>query len=565
MTFLPIVERELRIAAREQKTYVTRMVAALGAALFGAYLLLTMRLMMGGTAAGGAALFSTLTHICLYGCLVAGAAYSGDSISRENREGTLGLLFLTDLNGYDIILGKLAAGSLVSFYALFATFPVLALPLMLGGITWIQFVATIVALANSLFFAHSLALLISTGHREAQKAISASSVCLWLIALGLPALHYFSIRSMPWVQVVASQISLLSPATAFNQTSLASNGFFWVALLYSHLLGWVFLACASYRVARCWKDRAVAPMGWRLRWRQWVLGGSEYRRLLRRQLLDQNAYFWLVSRGRFRKVKVWITFAAVGIAVWAFTVQVFNGSAIPVKGVCLALMFIFHIILKMGVASESSRFLDAQRRNGELEMLLSSTPLQNEDIFSGLWLAIRRVYFAPIVFVVGLDLLMLVLGCLRDDGTIVGVSAQVAYGVGMLCAIGMLLYDVWCLRWIALWMGLSTTRPGRAAGAAFQRVLILPCVIFFLSLSFLQPLIFLSPLRTPSLWFFLRLFLWVAICVANNMAFVWWARKKFETDLRAYVVSPAKEPLTFLGRIGRTLGRGMRPVMSPRV
>jgi hypothetical protein len=59
---------------------------------------------------------------------------TADCISSEKREGTLGLLFLTDLKGYSVILGKMLATSLNSFYALTAIFPVLAIPLLLGGI-----------------------------------------------------------------------------------------------------------------------------------------------------------------------------------------------------------------------------------------------------------------------------------------------------------------------------------------------------------------------------------------------------------------------------------------------
>src|SRR3954462_5762108 len=105
MTFLPIVERELRIESRDRKTYLTRTMAALGAIIFGAYLLATMQL-MGGRAMGGKAVFSTLTQLCFYGCLITGDTYRGASISSEKPEATLGLLFLTDLDGYDIIFGK---------------------------------------------------------------------------------------------------------------------------------------------------------------------------------------------------------------------------------------------------------------------------------------------------------------------------------------------------------------------------------------------------------------------------------------------------------------------------
>ncbi|HQU46125.1 MAG TPA: hypothetical protein PK867_25150, partial [Pirellulales bacterium] len=41
---------------------------------------------------------------------------TADCISSERREGTLGLLFLTDLRGHDVVLGKLVVAGLGAFY-----------------------------------------------------------------------------------------------------------------------------------------------------------------------------------------------------------------------------------------------------------------------------------------------------------------------------------------------------------------------------------------------------------------------------------------------------------------
>ena len=75
-------------------------------------------------------------RLAFLGCLFSGVFLTADSLSGEKREGTLGLLFLTDLKGYDVVFGKLIATSLNGFYALLAIFPVLALPLVMGGVTF---------------------------------------------------------------------------------------------------------------------------------------------------------------------------------------------------------------------------------------------------------------------------------------------------------------------------------------------------------------------------------------------------------------------------------------------
>src|SRR5256885_5281345 len=63
-------------------------------------------------------LFRALFGFAFVYCLFIGARLTADCLSEEKREGTLGLLFLTDLKGYDVVFGKLAATSVNSIYAL---------------------------------------------------------------------------------------------------------------------------------------------------------------------------------------------------------------------------------------------------------------------------------------------------------------------------------------------------------------------------------------------------------------------------------------------------------------
>src|ERR1035438_3460203 len=133
MTFLPIVDRELRVAARRRGTHWVRLVVALFAILTAIVIFLVN---FGAPPhAVGEAIFQGLSILCMIYCVLSGRISTADCLSEEKREGTLGLLFLTDLKGYDVVLGKLAATSLAGFYGLLAVFPVLAIPLLLGGIT----------------------------------------------------------------------------------------------------------------------------------------------------------------------------------------------------------------------------------------------------------------------------------------------------------------------------------------------------------------------------------------------------------------------------------------------
>ena len=107
MTFLPIVARELRVAARRRGTYRMRLAMVWGALITGTSIFVAT---VGATAQQtGQYIFQGLSWLCLLYCLLSGRRWTADCLSEEKREGTLGLLFLTDLKGYDVVLGKLAA------------------------------------------------------------------------------------------------------------------------------------------------------------------------------------------------------------------------------------------------------------------------------------------------------------------------------------------------------------------------------------------------------------------------------------------------------------------------
>ena len=101
MTFLPIVERELRSHARRSAAHWSRWAVALVASLWSVQVLFAYSPFY-DLASGGARAYELLLGI---GFVVAcsAALLTADALSAERREGTLGLLFLTDLKGYDMV------------------------------------------------------------------------------------------------------------------------------------------------------------------------------------------------------------------------------------------------------------------------------------------------------------------------------------------------------------------------------------------------------------------------------------------------------------------------------
>jgi ABC-type transport system involved in cytochrome c biogenesis permease component len=115
VTFLPIAQRELRIASRKPPSWRLRWVFA-GVTLITWFLLLAASRRSMPIAEKGKMLFIAIGLLALAFSLFAGLFQTSDYLSEEKREGTLGLLFLTPLKGYDVVLGKLIVTSLHAFY-----------------------------------------------------------------------------------------------------------------------------------------------------------------------------------------------------------------------------------------------------------------------------------------------------------------------------------------------------------------------------------------------------------------------------------------------------------------
>ena len=127
MVSLPIVQRELMVASRGLGSWLWRWIVAIVAVAFGGLwlLLATLNQFGGGAGMQGDIFFAIMSWACFGYCLLSGLWTTTDSLTREKADGTLGLLFLTDLRGYDVVLGKMFTGSLRSFYGVLAVMPVL--------------------------------------------------------------------------------------------------------------------------------------------------------------------------------------------------------------------------------------------------------------------------------------------------------------------------------------------------------------------------------------------------------------------------------------------------------
>ena len=246
MELLPTATRELRLAARRPGTYWIRVgFNALAILVVFGLLSPSFRGVRSPTETGQF-LFLALSAAAFLLSLISGAFVTADALSEEKREGTLGLLFLTDLRGHDVVLGKLVGKGLNPFYALIAVLPLLALPMIIGGVTPGEFFRMSLVLLNTMFFSLTLALVISAISVAGRQAWALTMLTLALLC-GLPWALVYLLKTSPLSVALAQFSPAYGWVTAMDSEYGSKGSLFWSSLGFIHLLGWASLLVACRR------------------------------------------------------------------------------------------------------------------------------------------------------------------------------------------------------------------------------------------------------------------------------------------------------------------------------
>jgi len=495
MSFLPIVQRELRAAARRKSTFRLRWWTTLVALTVAAFALVGFWVSR-SRASYGNPVFDLLTGYAFGLSLLAGVLLTADCLSAEKRQGTLGLLFLSNLKGYDVVLGKFIAASLNAFYALLALLPVTGLPLMLGGVAGEEFWRMALALLNALFFSLALGFGASTFARDSQRAQGATLLLLLLLAgavpalaaAGLPARFSPALRGLTWV-------SPFYPYWHAADVRYAGHaGIYWGTLVASHLFGWACLAVASLVLPWIWQDETVGVERRSVR----MLGPRQIRR--RRparphrappRLLALNPILWLIGNQTGLRLVVWCIVLGWGVVLWVGGQESPSSASwayIPAR-VCA-------FCLKLLLAHEAARFFADARRTGELELILC-TPLRSSEILQGQTLALKRVFLYPMLVFLCLNFVPVgfqAYGALSTGwvGALPGVLGELllALAASGWLALG-LIADSFAVIWFGRWLALTSRRPHLAPGLTILFVLVIPSA-GICGLDLLADLIFIT-------------------------------------------------------------------------
>ena len=540
MITLSVVAREMSVLSRRRGTYIGRAVTvALAMFVFGWVFLVAVAGL--SVAQIGRAIFIGLASLSFLYALLVGIHSTSDAISEEKREGTLGLLFLTDLRSYDITFGKLVATSLNAFYALLGVIPMLSLAVLLGGVSLADVSHVSLVLANTMFLSLSLGMLVSALSVNERRAIFAACVALSILTVGpfIVTLVLTEFQSLPaigiWLSPLYPFICVFNPAGSIPGFD---TDLLYASLIIQHVLAWFCLFRATNLLPRFilgaqlnWRDRLAA------RFDEYVYGSVVQRLEHRARLLDKNAFLWLSARERVKPFWAWIT---VGIffvhylwVAWGFRGILFDLHT------SATLLFLVHIVIKLWVVSEVCTRVIQDRRSGAMELLLSS-PLSVREIALGQHLALKRIFGKPLFMLLLAELFLMFLALkfmVRPSPT----DRALTY----LAATSTLLLDLWALKWLGIWLSLFGKSIERVLVATVARVLVLPWLVFLgFGASLAAFLVFYS--RRPE--YHDLLLSWWFLSVVFSSWFGLFARRNFFKHCRE-VISDQHETPSALAKV----------------
>ncbi len=483
MNFLPVISRELQVQARQPATHRARWVAA--GVVMGLWVFL---MLMGGRNSPEARahlLFLIVGFSSLGFVMVAGVFQTADCLSRERREGTLGLMFLTDLKGYDVVLGKLASTSLQSFYTFLAVVPVLALTFLLGGMMWGEFWRVTLVLVTTLYLSLSVGMLVSAFSRDARVAMVGTIVLLATLGGLVPIAWWLAVgRSAngAGAGVVTEFLLWGCPPYAFRlawddaYTTVVGAVGFWNCIVTFLSLGTAGLAVASWVLPNSWQDHQQGRA---------AKGASVQSRSLsaraaarRRQWRDARPLFWLMTRDSRPRRMVRAAFTVL-LPLWVLALLLVGGADNQTQriaiGVALGITYGLHLIVKCLVAAEASRLLNEDRHNGTLELLLVS-PLSVENIVTaqlrGIWYSFRKWVVVLIAMNLAVILFTVQAEVFQNNFEFTAwVTLAMAGGAVLLLVDGCAIINV------GMWMALVKKSYAHAFLATVLRVLLPPWLL----------------------------------------------------------------------------------------
>jgi hypothetical protein len=392
---------------------------------------------------------------------------TADSISAERREGTLGLLLLTRARIFDVLLGKLGSIGLTCLCALVAFLSLLMVPVLIGGVTGGEAFRKGLVLLNTVFLSLTAGFYASASEENLGRAVKkALAITAAMLLLPLLAWEFTrQLRFLGWL----SPFSALLCGSDFAYRSGAARSY-WFSLLSIQVLAWVLLLAAAWQL-RLWIQERPAHVRSSRTPARWDIPASPR---LGWKPLKMSPVEWLVERQGGIRGGLWA----------AALVAHLNQTMVPLLGRFgrMSLGYYvpslaFSLLSGSLIAWAASRFFIDARRNGQLELLLT-TPAGASEIVSDQWKALKRLLFWPVLVMLSPVFFRALIIATHAMAT--PLRFNLAYDPFLLVLhVGSIVCSVGALCWLGLLFGF---RCRSQAGAIARSVIVAVGVPFLISL-----------------------------------------------------------------------------------
>ena len=355
-----VIQRELRAESRRPAGYWLRVLAAGAVIVVFTGSVLTTQVQQ---AFLGVTLFRTLYRTLIVGAWVFVPLMTADGVSRERREGTLGLLFLTPLTPRDVILGKSAVHILRAATLFAAALPVLGLPFVLGGVTWQLALSAAFDVCGTVLLAIGAGLYASIHGGSVIQVMVRAEIYGWLVALfcmvyHVPgsALFYVLGRRAGW-----AVLPVILVLFAFDLA------------VFIGLLEW-----ASNKLRKNWQDESPTPEqpAWVKDFSKSDLAHTMFR-WEKGRTMDRNPMAWLQEYSWTARLTKWGWF--LGLIAVEFIVLSSGDSSFRGRQTVIAAS------LALGIAFSAAGSFRRERQSGLLELILVTPLTVNQLIGGRLW------------------------------------------------------------------------------------------------------------------------------------------------------------------------------------
>lgn len=435
--------------------------------------------------------------VCLAGSglalsLAAGPYLTADSVSVEKREGTLGLLFLTPLRGWEILLGKMGSHALQVGWAWLGILPVLFLPLLHGGVRWTEAVRLLLALLVTLLVSLACGLLWSTVCREARTTVVGTATSLLFLTF-LPWAPSF-VRGVFFNQGFRPDAgAALSPLTLVVQAFEAFYGrpgrpdsppgstLYWggmgagfgLGIAMVGLAGWLLPALwrraeagggrnsaqvavperesesgTEQRVQRWWGGRDLFPCQW------WAARGLE--------------------EGGVARLFRWAAVLLFGVMLWVSVATRHWESGFSTA---FATAWVLHVVTRTQLSLAATRRWSEDRRSGAFELLLV-TPVSAAEVIAAQLDALRTAFRHAWLTLLAMNAALLLMIALFPRQLHMQGGTWRIFLVFFAGGAVLTLADFPALRWLGMREALRAPGQVKAAARTFGWVMVIPWLTF---------------------------------------------------------------------------------------